>query len=80
MEKSSDEKAGTYATLVANSFRVYSPTDLPSTDTDPSVGFSNWFMHLTNVDFPTPLGPIMQTSPGSDNSRLIPWRILASSE
>lgn len=51
-----------------------SPMSWPSTVIRPSVGFRILFRHLISVDFPTPFGPIMQTSPGSSITRSIPCR------
>ena len=43
---------------------VMSLMDLPSIVMSPSVGSKSLLMHFTRVDFPTPLGPMMQYRPG----------------
>ena len=50
---------------------LYSFMSFPLIDTVPEVGFSNPFIHLINVDLPTPLGPIMQYSLDSSMWRSI---------
>ncbi len=74
----SPEDCGTYAIFFAISLNDMSATSMPSMSTLPSVGSRILLMQYMKVDFPTPLGPSMHTSPGSDISRLIPFQILVS--
>ena len=49
----------------------------PSRRTFPVSGTRSLLRHLTKVDLPTPLGPMMHTRLEDSNSALIPCRIFA---
>ncbi len=71
MAKVSLLATGTYPICLAISLRCIVATSTPSISTFPDVGARILFRHFTRVDFPTPLGPIMQYSPGSSTVRLM---------
>ncbi len=69
---------GTNAMILARSLVGISRISVPSRRTLPEEGLFIPSMHLTSVDFPTPLGPMMQYSPGPSISRSIPCRTSVS--
>jgi len=69
---------GTYPTTFDSSLREYSSRFLPMISTVPDVGLIMPSISLTNVDLPTPLGPMIHTKPGSSSSKVMPERISLS--
>ncbi len=72
------EEYGTYPMILANSLRLYSDASFPSIRTFPLEGVSRRFRQCRNVDFPTPLGPIMETTSPSLKLRDTDSRTLLS--
>ncbi len=64
--------------ILASSLRLYSETSFPSTRTFPPEGVSRRFRQCRNVDFPTPLGPMMDTISPSEKPRETDSRTLLS--
>lgn len=65
IENMSPLTTGTKAIALASSRAGISRRSMPSIRILPAVGLLMPSMHLTRVDFPTPLGPMMQYRPGS---------------
>ena len=72
--KVSDEEYGTYPTCFATSLSEYSLTSFPSRYTVPLVGVRILFMQWMSVDFPTPLGPRIETTCAPSISRVMSSR------
>lgn len=64
----SDDDTGTYPTSLARSFMLMLFRSRPSRTTRPFFGSRILHRHAISVDFPTPLGPRMETSCGPSMS------------